>query len=253
MDLNKLFSGGAICHDSIHFPNTDVRVSVSDTKQEITHTLKDGIAIMSFSNNYYMGQSPFSIESYSKYIYNLKADSNVSGLIFEQYSGGGNAISAALMKQTFEDFKKSKPVINLTHAAGSAAFWAATGSNLIIASSDMAQVGSIGAVMSLDKFARMIDMAFMKDVYAEQSPDKNLAERNWYEDEDNVKLYQEMANEAATIFIDTVKVSRPYVKPEALTGKMYSARDAKRLGLIDGIGSIEYAQSRMKSLLADYK
>lgn len=252
MDMNNLFGGGAICHDSIHFPESDVRVSVSDTKQEITHTLKDGIAYINFSSSFYMGNSPFSTETYSNYIYGLKDDTNIKGLVFSIYSGGGSAISGALLKRTFADFAKVKPLVALIHAAGSAAYWAATGASLIIAGSDMAQVGSIGALMSLDKFSRMIDIAYIKDVYAEQSKDKNAAWREWIADEEVVTKYQEMANEAAAIFINDVKAARPYAKDEVYTGKMYAAKDAKRLGLIDGIGSVEYATDRIKSLIRAY-
>lgn len=253
MELSNLVGAGVIMHDLHTFPSADVRIGISDVRQEITHELKDGIAIISFSNNYFMGSSPYSIESYARYINNLKSDSNVHGLIFEQFSGGGTAVAGALLNSTFQDFKKVKPIINLAHIAASASYWSATGGNLIIASTNMSSVGSIGALISLDKISRLIDLNFYDDVYAEQSKDKNKAWRDYLEDPENKELYKKQATEAAQIFIDSVKAARPFVKDAALSGSMYNAVEAKSMGLIDGIGSISYCIERMKSLIKDYK
>lgn len=253
MDFKSLFGSGVLAHDGIHFDQSDIKVGITESKRELTHSVIDGIAVMRLSVNYFMGDNPYSIESYSKYIYDLKSDTNIKGLIFEQCSGGGAAVAGALLRSTFIEFSKVKPVINLIHVAGSASYWAASGSNLIIASTNMSSIGSIGALISLDKFSRMIDIAFTTDVYAEQSKDKNEAWRQWILDESNVEKYQEQANAAAQIFIDDVKASRPLVKDSVFSGKMYNALEAKRLGLIDGIGSIDYCMERMKSQLGNYK
>ena len=68
----------------------------------------------------------------------------------------------------------------------------------------------------------------------------------------SIEKYQQMANESAQYFIDAVKLKRPFVSEEALKGKLYTAENAKRVGLIDGIGSLDYAKSRIISLLNNY-
>lgn len=252
MDIMSLFGSGAIMHDFTIFPKSAIFL-MQPEELEITHRQKNGIAYMSFSDNYYMGGYGNSIERYSEHIYKLRDDQAINGLIFEQYSGGGSAIAGELLRVTFEDFKAVKPVITLGHAVGSAAYLAALGTNMIIASSELAHFGSIGAVVTLDKFLAMIEKFYYTNVYAEQSPEKNKAWREYLEDNKNIQGFQEQANKAAQLFIERVEKTRPGVKKYALKGEFYNGREAKSAGLIDGIGSLNYAEKRLQYLINEYK
>ena len=75
--------------------------------------------------------------------------------------------------------------------------------------------------MSLNKIIKEFYSEIFEDVYAQQSTEKN-------------------------------EEFREYVNDEVFAGKLYTAENAKRVGLIDGIGSLDYAKSRIISLLNNY-
>ena len=72
-----------------------------------------------------------------------------------------------------------------------------------------------------------------------------------YVSDGSIEKYQQMADESAQYFIDAVKLKRPFVSEEALKGN-YIQQIKQKVGLIDGIGSLDYAKSRIISLLNNY-
>lgn len=200
-----------------------------------------------------MGNFRDSIETYANYINKLKNDPAVRGLIFSQYSGGGSGIAAELLRQTFEDFKKTKPVIIYAHAIGSAAYLSSLGANLIIASSKMSHIGSIGAVVNIDRMQAYYESVMIQSIYAKQSTEKGDPHRSYLKNPEDISKYEESATKMAQVFIDLVVEKRKNVAKSALKGAYYPADEAKALGLIDGIGSMEYVEQRMQKQLEFYK
>ena len=243
-----IFSG-ILMHDGITFPKNFL--FGLEEKKPVTHKLKDGVAHINFANDYYLGEDLQSTDNYANYIEDLKYDSDVKGLVMTKYSGGGVDVAGETMRTSLKSFSKKKPVIVHALTIGSAAYMGSLGANLIIAANGLSRVGSIGAYMSVPKYWAEAYPEYFEDIYADKSSEKNIAWRNYVESFDT-KEYKAMANESAAYFIDKVKASRDRVEPEALTGKMYLAGEAKSLGLIDGIGDISYVNNRMKSLLKQY-
>ncbi len=242
-------TGNVIMHDGMTFPNAFL--FMLDEPKPITHKISgDGIAAMPFYNDFYIGQDEQSTNKYADYIAGLKDDSQTKGLIIEMYSGGGVDVAGELLRAAVAEFADKKPVIIHAQTIGSAAYLAASAANLIIATNGLSRIGSIGAYISLPRYLAEFYKEYFQDVYAEQSGDKNGAWRKYLEDY-NTEEYQAMANRSAQYFITAIKQHRE-IKDEALTGKMFEAKAAKAMGLIDGIGGADYVKGRMAYLMRQY-
>jgi len=169
---------------------------------------------------------------------------NVSGAIIEVNSGGGEAMAGQIMYNAVRDF--GKPVVAFVHSAGSAAYLAISGAKEIVASGPLSKLGSIGALVSLDrKFIAAYKERF-EDIYSDLSGDKNGAFREYIEtgDSTGIKL---MLNDTVEAFHGMVEQFRD-IKDRKVTlrGGMFGAEEAKRRGLADIIGPESLAIKRLK-------
>ena len=181
------------------------------------------------------------------------AHPNIIGTILEFDSPGGMVAGS----QTFSDIVSNtkKPVVAFVNDGilASAAYWMASGANEIISSHSIDMIGSIGVYVTLADWKGYYESEGLKilDIYAEQSTEKNHAFKEAVKgNEKPVKL--EFLNPTVDKFISTVKKNRAdQLNPSAgdpFKGKLYMAPEALEIGLIDGIGNIEYAIERVQSL-----
>lgn len=175
----------------------------------------------------------------------------VKGIILE-IDGPGGSVSAIAPFQQFAKEKK-KPVIVVADQMASAHYYIACEvADRIYAGNDIsAMIGSVGVVVSFvsptDKFWEERNMKF-HEVYAEESKDKNKpfsdARDGKYE-----LLKKDFLSPMAIKFQNAVKNARAEKLKEedgVLSGKMFFAEEALRLGMIDGIKSISDAIDTIK-------
>jgi len=120
----------------------------------------------------------------------------------------------------------------------------------IIASSDLDRIGSIGTMLLVEDLQPYFESQGVKfhEVYATLSVDKNK-DLNQVLD-GNYKPYQQNVLDVINAkFLSTIKENRSGVEDGTLSGKIYFAPEAIVLGLIDEIGSLEYAISVASALV----
>lgn len=191
------------------------------------------------------GLSSSGIESLVRDFRAAYQNPNISSIILEINSGGGEATAGAMMKNVIQE--RNKPVISYAWMAGSAAYLAASASDEIIAANEGAQFGSIGVLFSLDKNILKYYSENILDIYASKSPDKNAAFRA--AQEGDFSKYIQMADQHAAVFQKEVQSIRPLKGSESkiqstLNGAMFFADDAKGRGLVDNIGNFNLALNR---------
>ena len=133
--------------------------------------------------------------------------------------------------------------------AASAAYWIISGASKIIASSDLDRIGSIGTMLMVEDLQPSLEAQGVKfhEVYATLSVDKNKDFNQVLDG--NYKPYQKNVLDVINSkFLSSIKTNRPGVEDSTLTGKIYFAPEAIALGLIDEIGSLEYAISVASAL-----
>lgn len=181
------------------------------------------------------------------------SNQNISAIILETNSGGGEVTAMQMLVSALKE--RNKPVIGFGHFVASAAYGTLAETDEVIASNEGAEFGSIGAVLTLDKEF----LQFYKDTFAafygENAPLKNEVFRAALDG--NFTPAQERANKATDDFQAAVTAMRPLTGGEAykkttLSGAMFGAAEAKRRGLIDGIGNMNYAVKRAQAWASKY-
>lgn len=194
------------------------------------------------------------IQTLADRLYSAYSAKNVSGILLELNSGGGEGLSADILAEAMAD--RNKPVIVRTHILGSAAVKGAVQADEVIASNPNARIGSIGAFFSINK--RFVDwyQKNVDDIYATTSQDKNAEFRSYLEgDKMPMRKLIDKYDSDFKSFVAThrnLKGSAATVK-ETLSGGMFEATDAKSRGLIDGIGGLSYAVKRLQSHIRNFK
>jgi len=188
------------------------------------------------------------IQSLSDTLYKAYANDNIDGILLEVNSGGGESTAGYILKNALAD--KNKPVVVHAMILGSAALLGTLNASEIIAAGESAKIGSIGSYLSVNKNFLTWYKENYTDIYASQSTDKNADFRSLIEG-DSAPI-QKAIDKSAKMFQDNVRKSRTLKGSDekinsTLAGGMFDATDARSRGLVDGIGSFNYAMKRLKS------
>jgi ClpP class serine protease len=180
---------------------------------------------------------------------------NIAGIIINIDSPGGQAAGTASLANAIRQAAKLKPVIGIVQdgIAASAAMWVLSACQESYVTEDTDAVGSIGAYNTLYDFSGWFEKEGIKEisVYAPQSVDKNKDYRDAIKGD--TSLIEEDLEFLVNDFVSDVKTFRgarlKAGKEDPFTGKMYNAAQAVKLGLIDGIKSLDQVVKRTRQLI----
>ena len=184
------------------------------------------------------------------------ADSpNISSVLCDIDSGGGAVDAIApLVDAIVYARNKGKAVVAYCDLCASAAYYAASYCNEIIASNHIsAEFGSIGVMMSFPDYAKYYEAAGIKvhTIYSNLSDYKN-APFEAAKKGDYAAIRDEELDPLARDFQANVKKNRgDCLKLETeglLRGRMFYAGEAQKVGLIDSIGTQDYAVQRSREI-----
>ncbi|MGL4641005.1 MAG: S49 family peptidase [Shewanella sp.] len=180
-------------------------------------------------------------------------NTNIRGVILETLSGGGESMAGNVLKSALSE--RNKPVIGWGHLVASAAFRALTGTDEIIMSSQSAEVGSIGTMISMDTKELNKFRERFTEFYGKDAPNKNGEFRK--ANAGDFSAIQERVDKLTVEFHNEIKRDRSLqgdsekIK-ETLSGAMFNAIEGKKRGLVDGIGALPYAVKRVNALQSKY-
>jgi ClpP class serine protease len=169
----------------------------------------------------------------------LEADQleNISAHVIVIDSGGGEAAFMHSFANTIKNDIKKPVIAFINGRCASAAYYLASACDKIYANEKTDQVGSIGVLVTAVDFKPFYKKQGIElhEIYATQSTKKNELFNEAYKG--NYKpLQQELLNPFAVQFIETVQKFRPGLREEdAFKGKIYTAGEAEKIGMIDGI------------------
>lgn len=181
------------------------------------------------------------------------ASSNILGIVVRSHSGGGEVTAAQRAHNAVAAANAVKPVVQLidgTSASGSVMLGAAAAER--IAAGTTTDTGSIGVVLSIPDWWIEEMKEGITTIYASTSPNKHQLAKDLMEGKLEAIQSREL-DPLHAAFKSMVKAGMPAVKDEALTGHMYFAPDALRLGLVDHIADMNFAMNRVSNLTSDKK
>lgn len=181
-------------------------------------------------------------QSLAKKIKALEADDKVNSILLKIDSPGGMVDGTQALHETLKNCTKPTLAFVDDGLCASAAYWIASGCDEIWTSKSTDRIGSIGTMIRIANLDKMYENEGIEihDIYATKSKDKNkdfeeAAQGNYK------TVINEMLNPINDEFINSVKSTRTNISEKTLTGKVFMATQAIKLGLIDQIGSYEDA------------
>ncbi len=187
--------------------------------------------------------------SFESILKDLKNDDNVGAVVLDIDSGGGQATYLDHVATAMRELRDVKPVLVHVHGmCASAAYYIASQATKIYVSSMLDEVGSIGTMCGLQRNNENSTAQYTVEYfYASASVNKNEA----YRDAQNGKPEKMIQNldKYNVEFMANVKIGRPQISDEALSGVCVYADRALELNLIDGIKRIDEVITEAFSLI----
>ena len=209
---------------------------------------RDGVAILPvagplfrYANLFTMLSGATSYDMLARDFAAALANPRVESIVLNIDSPGGEANGVSEFADMIFAARGTKPVVAYVGGqASSAAYWIASAADEIVAD-EIAILGSIGAVMSVQDTREADAKAGKKryDIVSSQSPDKRLDPAT---DDGRAKL-QVMLDSLADVFIDKVARNRGTSRETVLSdygkGGVFVGQAAVGAGLADRLGSFE--------------
>lgn len=182
-------------------------------------------------------------------------DEDISGILLEVDSGGGGVTASDIIYHALKQFKAAKEgrvvVAIMGDTAASGAYYISLAADYIIAHPTTI-TGSIGVIMQSYNVSQLAQKLGVSDVTVRSGENKDLL--NAFQPVSNAhkEIIQETVNAMYERFAGLVAENRklPLSKVKQLAdGRIFTSEQAKANGLIDEIGYIEDAYSKLAELL----
>lgn len=170
-------------------------------------------------------------------------DPNVHGILLSIDSPGGTVAGTAELGDTIKAATNKKAVYSFVDGlAASAAYWAASQSDMIFAGNRMAQIGSIGTYFAAYDFSKEFEAAGVRTHLFSTGPLKGMGTPGMPITDDQAAHLQERVNEMQTHFDAAVRSGRGMSASELTavrSGAVFPAAQAIERKLIDGIKTLD--------------
>lgn len=188
-----------------------------------------------------------------KILNEISQDQQVKALLLRINSPGGSAVASEDIYRELTTFKKRTriPVVAyFSDLAASGGYYVAMGSDQIIANPSSI-TGSIGVIISYLNFGELASKYGVQNIVYKSGAYKDIVSEFREPSEEERKIMQTLVDDAYEVFIKAVSEGRKLslAKTQELAdGRIYSAKQAKEVGLVDGIGGFEDAIETAKKL-----
>jgi len=184
-----------------------------------------------------------STEELGKTIDSLVANSSIAAIILNMDSPGGSVAGVTEVTNKIFNARGSKPIIAVANSMAASAAWSIATAADTVYVTPSGEVGSIGVWMVHVDMSKMDEEIGLK--YTLISAGKYKTEGNSYEplSEEAREYFQSRVDGYYEMFVRDVarnrSVSTSVVKKDYGQGRMFMAKDAKVVGMVDGVATLE--------------
>jgi protease-4 len=171
---------------------------------------------------------------------------DIKGVIMQVNSPGGGVYESDEIYNRLLELKAkyNKPlVVYMSQEAASGGFYVSMAADKIYANRNTV-TGSIGVILRTYNYQELADKLGIKDVTFKSGANKDLLNPMRPLTEQEAAIAQGLVNESYGYFVDVVAKGRNMDRNQVLQladGRIYSGPQAKNLGLVDEIGSLDQA------------
>lgn len=181
-------------------------------------------------------------------------DGDVKGILLVIDSPGGEVTASddiyRAVAKARDEFN-IPVVVSMSSLAASGGYYVAMGGEYVMAS-DSTITGSIGVIMQAVNYRKLLDKVGLEILTVKSGKFKDLLNGARENNPEEVKLVQDLIMESYDQFVGIVAKERDMdvneLKEGLADGRIYSGKQAKEEGLIDGIGYFEDAVAKTKEL-----
>jgi len=158
-------------------------------------------------------------------------------------SGGGMAPSQEIYDAVVELKKKKKVVVSMGSLAASGGYLISCAADKIVANPGTI-TGSISAVMHFANVEELLKKVGLKSSVIKSGKYKDIGSPLREMTEDEKTILQNLVDDIYDQFLDTVSRDRKIAKEQLRSvadGRVFSGRQAQKLGLVDFLGDMGYA------------
>lgn len=170
-------------------------------------------------------------------------DDHVRVVVIRIDSPGGGVVPAQEIYDKVLDIKKKKKVvISMGSVAASGGYYIACAGDRIIANPGTI-TGSIGVIIQFSQIEKLLEKIGLKSTVIKGGKYKDVGSPVREMTTDERALIQGVVDDIYDQFLEVVSTSRNISKEEMKTiadGKIYTGRQALRLGLVDELGNMEH-------------
>lgn len=235
------------------------KVSIEDYAEKIAvstgdYSTKDKIAIIYAQGEILSGEGDVSFigeGSMRRSLQEARKDKNVKAIVLRIDSPGGNALTSELIWREIELTKKEKPVVvSMGNLAASGGYYIACNAHKIYAESNTI-TGSIGVFGTLPNFTQAANKYGINTQQLKTHERANNYSPFVSLDDNTRAYYQESVEKIYSIFVNRVAKGRnmSFAQVDSIgQGRVWSGKDALRIGLVDKIGGMDDALKEAASL-----
>jgi protease IV len=197
------------------------------------------------------GENPVSL--FRERLDAIRCNPRVRAVVLRIHSPGGSVTATDIMWHDLQDFRRRTrlPVVAcMMDVATGGAYYLATAGDVIIAQ-PTGVTGAIGCILNVYNLQDLMAQFNIVGIPVKAGKYIDLGSPIKALDPEGRKVLQAMADEFHRRFRDIVIKSRPAVDPHLETtfdGRVFTASQARDLGLVDGIGYLDNAVARARNL-----
>lgn len=250
-----------IDRDEPYLGDVDKKAGKTNTNKIAVMELEGEIE-SSYGESFFGGDSNAS--ALLKSLINVKKDNDIKGVIIKINSPGGTvAMSQSIYNQIMKIRQEKPVVVVLDDTAASGGYYVASAADRIIAQGGTL-TGSIGVIFSFMDFHELLtNKLFVDSVVIKSGKYKDIGSPTRVFTQDERALMQEVVNDSYDQFIEAIikgRVNRNdkyTVEKSVLTeselkkyadGRIFTGRQAKKLGFVDSIGDIDTAKDMIEKM-----
>lgn len=193
----------------------------------------------------YLDYTILSSESIVRQFKKYGEDKSIKAIILRVNTpGGGVAASQEMYEIIRRTRDKGKPVIvSISSLGASGGYYAACGGSIIV-SDPGSLVGSIGVIINLMNFKDLAEKIGVSETIIKSGELKDAGNPLREVNEKDREYFQSIVDDSFDQFLDVVSKERKIDKEklrEYATGRVYTGRQAKDIGLVDSLGTFEDA------------
>lgn len=203
----------------------------------------DGLIVPGPSSEGLFGQRLVGAKTLVDTFNRVREDGRVKAVVFRINSPGGSALASELIYQAARKCAAEKPlIVSISQVGGSGGYYIALGGRTILADAS-AIVGSIGVVSGKLAISGLLDKIGITRHELTRGRNAGLGmSRPW--DEREQGIIREHARRVYKLFVDRVTSNRSNRIPDidsVADGRIFTARQAVKNGLIDRVGGLRDA------------